>query len=475
LVSSGNFNIGTGSTLTISSVISGSGKSITKTGGGTATLSGANTYSGGTTLNAGTLQLGSSSTGSVTNGPVGTGTLTLNGGTLSSDVGDFVTVRSIANAITFGGDVTFGTNTNFGALSLSGAGTLTAPHLTLTFIADVTYSGNIGESGGSFGITKAGSGTLKLSGINNYSGGTTLSAGLLQLNSSSALGSTSGTLTVNGGILDLNGQNTSVGNFTGAGGTIWNNGPNAGSSTVTLTVGTGNNGGGTYAGVIQDNNGAAPLAKVALTKTGTGTITLSGANTYTGVTTVNAGKLFINGDQTAATGTTTVNNSGSVLGGTGIIGGAVTLASTGTILEAGTGSTGQTLTIKGALTQSTTGSILELALGASGAHSTLALTAAGTSSFYLTQHFNFIELGTTTGAYDNIITGVTSPVVTTGWMIDNPGWTGAFTYDALNQSIDLNLVAVPEAETWLSGALAFAGLGFMQRRRVFRKRKTVNC
>jgi autotransporter-associated beta strand protein len=473
LASSGNFNIDTGSTLTISSVISGSGQSITKTGGGTATLSGANTYSGGTTLSAGVLQLGSSSTGSITNGPVGTGTLTLNGGTLSSNVGDFLTVRSIANAITFGGNVTFGTNTNFGALSLSGAGTLTAPYLTLTLIADVTYSGNIGESGGSFGITKAGSGTLKLSGINTYSGGTTLSAGLLQLNSSSALGSTSGTLTVNGGILDLNGQNISVGNFTGAGGTIWNNGPNAGSSTVTLTIGNGNNGGGTYAGIIKDNNGAAPLAKVALTKTGTGTITLSGTNTYTGVTTVNAGKLFINGDQTAATGTTTVNNSGSVLGGTGTIGSAVTLASSGAILEAGTGSTGQTLTIKGALTQSTTGSILELALGASGAHSTLALTAAGTSSFYLTQHFNFIELGTTTGAYDNIITGVTGPVVTTGWMIDNPGWTGAFTYDALNQSIDLNLVAVPEPSTWFAAGLAFAGLGLMQRRRLLRKAETL--
>jgi autotransporter-associated beta strand protein len=451
-----------GGELSISGVISGLGITLSKTGGGILTLSGANTYSGGTTLNSGTLQLGSSSTGSITSGPVGTGTLTLNAGTLSSDS---TTARSIANPITFGGDVTFGTSTNFGALTLSGAGTLT-DNRTLTFIADVTYSGNIGESGGPRSLTKAGTGTLILSGINTYSGGTTLSDGLLQLNSSSALGSSSGSLTVNGGILDLDGQNISVGSLSGSGGTIWNNGPLAGTGTVTLTIGTGNAGGGNYAGVIQDNNPSSNAGKVALTKTGTGTITLSGINLYTGVTTVNGGKLFINGDQTAATGTTTVNNSGSVLGGTGTIGSAVTLASSGAILEAGTGLTTQTLTVKGALTQSTTGSILSLALGASGTHSTLALTGASSSSFYLTQHFSFIDVGATTGAYDNIITGVSSPVVTTGWQIDNAGWIGVFTYDALNSAIDLNLTAVPEPSTWFAGGLAFAALLISQRRRV---------
>src|SRR5207249_4387611 len=119
---------------------------------------------------------------------------------------------------------------------------------------------------------------------------------------------------------------------------------------------------------------------------------------------------------------TTVNNSGTVLGGTGTIGGGVTLASSGTILEAGTGSTGQTLTIKGALTQSTTGSIIELALGPTFTHSTLALTGAGPSSFYSTQKFTFIDLGATTGTYQNIITGVTSDPGVGSWTITNPGY-----------------------------------------------------
>ena len=71
----------------------------TAIGGQAVLLKAANTYSGGTTVNNnGTLQLGSSSTGSVTSGPVGTGTLTLQGGTLSSDS---TTARTLANAVTF--------------------------------------------------------------------------------------------------------------------------------------------------------------------------------------------------------------------------------------------------------------------------------------------------------------------------------------------------------------------------------------
>jgi autotransporter-associated beta strand protein len=467
LASSGNFNIGSGSTLTISSVISGSGQSITKTGGGVLTLSGANTYSGGTTLNAGTLQLGASSTGSVTNGPVGTGTLTLNGGTLSSDVGDFITTRSIANAITFGGDVTFGTNTNFGALAFSGAGTLTG-NRTLTFVADVTYSGNIGESGGSFGITKNGSGTLKLSGFNTYSGGTTVNAGLVWLNSSGALGSSSGSLTVNGGIVDLGGNSISVGNLTGSGGTIWNN-LNASNTTATLTIGTNNTGGGNYQGVITNNNGATN-GILALTKTGSATITLSGANTYSGGTAVNGGTLLVNNTSGSGTGTgaVTVNNGGT-LGGAGTISGTVTVNSGGTI-RGGTGAAAAgTLTVNNTLTLNSN-STIQLALGPAGAHSTLAL--GGAESFQLTQQFNFIDLGAQTTTYSDIITGV-APVVTTGWTITNPGWVGVFTYDSLNQSIDLNLTAVPEPATWFGATLAMSILLYTQRRRFARLSRRV--
>src|SRR5205807_2365055 len=100
-----------------------------------------------------------------------------------------------------------------------------------------------------------------------------------------------------------------VGNLTGTGGTIWNNlGP---SNTVTLTIGNGNNGGGNYQGVIQNNNGASS-GIVALTKTGSGTITLSGNNTFTGATTIatNGGTLVAGAAGALGATTSIVVNSG---------------------------------------------------------------------------------------------------------------------------------------------------------------------
>ena len=462
---------------------------LTKIGSGTITLSGANTYSGGTTLSAGTLQLGSSSTGSITNGPVGTGTLTLNGGTLSSNVGDFITTRSIANPITFGGDVTFGTNTNFGALSLSGAGTLTG-NRTLTFVADVTYSGNIGQSGGSFGLTKAGSGTLKLSGVNSYSGGTTVNAGLLWLNSSSALGSSSASLTVNGGIVDLSGNNISVGNLTGAGGTIWNNlGP---SNAVTLTIGNSNNGSGNYQGVIADNNGAS-AGTIALIKTGSGTITLSGANSYTGATTVNGGgALFINGNQSAATGAVTVNGSGTTLGGSGTIGGSVTISSgSGTNNNLSPGATGQGSVAKlstGALTLNMatnfnidiTGAggignagITYDQLGVTGTvnlggvlASNLVLNVSGLTQSNIGEKF-FILLNDGTDLVSG--TFAQGATITSGADVFTINYADNGDSGTLGNDISLTLIAVPEPSTWIGAALALVAIGITQRRRLAKR------
>lgn len=95
-----------------------------------------------------------------------------------------------------------------------------------------------------------------------------------------------------------------------------------GSKTLTLqgsTAGTGE-----IAGAIVDNSAT---NKTSLTKAGTGVWTLSGSNTYTGVTTVSAGTLLINGNQSSSTGAVTVA-SNATLGGSGIIGGAVTVNGT---------------------------------------------------------------------------------------------------------------------------------------------------
>ncbi|MDR3491177.1 MAG: filamentous hemagglutinin N-terminal domain-containing protein, partial [Gammaproteobacteria bacterium] len=120
----------------ISGIFSGTGSSLTKSGTGILTLSGANTYTGGTSLNVGTINLGISSTGAITNGPLGTGTLTLNGGTLTANAGPF----SIANPYTLAASSIIGGTNSF---TLSGAGTLTTGTLTLSNTATTTLSGNL--------------------------------------------------------------------------------------------------------------------------------------------------------------------------------------------------------------------------------------------------------------------------------------------------------------------------------------------
>ena len=159
-------------------------------------------------------------------------------------------------------------------------------------------------------------------------------------------------------------------------------------------------------------------------------------------------------------------NSGGTLGGTGTISGTVTVNSGGTI-RGGSGLTASgSLKVNNTLTLNSN-SVIELALGPSGTHSTLAL--GGSVTFQLNQQFNFIDLGAQTTTYSSIITGVTTPAVTAGWMIDNTGWSGVFTYNVGNQSIDLTLTAIPEPGTWFGAALALSTLIYTQRRRFNRR------
>ncbi len=215
--------------------------SLTKAGTDTLTLTGSETYTGGTTISAGTLQLGD---GASYNG-------------------------SIAGSATDNACLTFA-NPNA-----------------------QTYAGTISGTGN---VTMLGPGVLALTAPNTYSGGTTVGGGTLQLGNTAALGSTSGTAAVSSGAtLDLHGYSLGVGALSGAG--IIDN--LSGASTYTLTVGKGN-ASGTFSGVIQNTTGA-----IALSKTGTGTLVLSGSDTYTGGTTISSGTLQL-GDGTS--------NNGSVAG-----------------------------------------------------------------------------------------------------------------------------------------------------------------
>jgi autotransporter-associated beta strand protein len=202
-----------------------------------------------------------------------------------------------------------------------------------------------------------------------------------------------------------------------------------------LTVGS-NNLSTTFSGVIQDGglNGGVGGS---LTKIGSGTVILSGANTHTGPTTISAGKLSVDGSSTNAV---TVDNGGT-LGGTGTVSGTVTV-NAGAALSGGNATTASgSLTVGGNLTLNSN-SVIELGLGASGAHSSLIRTG-GTWTFASNQAFALISPGSPLGMYDNIITGLAGdPGGTASWTVTTPGFVGTFTYDGAG-SIDLIITVAP--------------------------------
>lgn len=120
-----------------------------------------------------------------------------------------------------------------------------------------------------------------------------------------------------------------------------------------------------FSGVIQDGglNGGVGGS---LTKIGPGRLALSGANTYTGPTTINAGKLSVDGSITSAV---TVNNGGT-LGGIGTVSGTVIVNAEATLSGGDATTASGSLTVGDNLTLNSN-SVIELGLGASGAHSTL--------------------------------------------------------------------------------------------------------
>ncbi len=187
-------NVGSGLTATISAVLDGtSGVTVAKAGNGTLVLNGNNTYAGGTSLAAGTLSLGNDNA-------LGTGSLAFNGGTIQSSGGS----RTIGNAVNFGGDVTVAGVDNF---TFSGINTLTGDRTVTVSNTGVTTINALGEDiTGGRALSKAGGGTLVLTGIGAYTGTTTIFGGEVQVNGSLASasavtltgGSLRGTGTVNG-------------------------------------------------------------------------------------------------------------------------------------------------------------------------------------------------------------------------------------------------------------------------------------
>ncbi len=161
----------------------------------------------------------------------------------------------------------------------------------------VTINQNLLQNG-SGGLTKLGAGMLTLGGVNTYVGGTTVSGGTLQLAlaNPSGFSAPTGPLTINGATLDLNGNSPTVGALSGTAGALITD---SNITSGTLTVGQSST--TTYGGSI-DNGPNSPATTVGLLLTGSGTLFLSGTNTYGGGTAVENGTLIATNPSALADG-----------------------------------------------------------------------------------------------------------------------------------------------------------------------------
>lgn len=258
--------------LTLGGVIDGSG-GMHKIGSGTLTLSGANTFGGAMSIRQGVVSIGSINNASA-NGVLG----------------------NSANSVTMGDTNTAATLQYTGATATSNKGFLMAASGTGVFdvttaATNLTLSGSIGGTGG---LTKVGSGSLTLSNsANNYTGATVVAGGVLAYGASNVIGT--GAVTVHGptAVLALGANSDSVGTVTvDNGGSI-----------------TGSGGSLTSTGSFEMRSGSVSAALagsgIGLNKTTTGTVSLSGTNTYSGATSVTAGTLLVtNTGRLASSGVT---------------------------------------------------------------------------------------------------------------------------------------------------------------------------
>ena len=329
-----NIGVSTG-TVTYANSISGTGlntggvtTAINKTGAGTLALSATNDFTGNVNITGGTLSIATTANlGNAANGVVMS-----NGTTL---------------AIT-------GTTTlpSSRAFSIAGSSTIDVATGTTT-----TVQGVIADGASAGSLVKSGDGTLLLSGTNTYTGSTAINAGTMRAGVANPL--PNGTAVTIGatGAFDMNGFAGVFGSLAGAG-TVTNG---SGSAAI-LTVG-GNNTDSTYSGSIQNGTGA-----VSLTKTGTGTLTLSGTNSYSGATTISGGTLAVNGSIASPV---TVS-AGGTLGGNGTINNSVSIQSGGAFAPGN--STGAT-TVNGNLTFAA-GSVYRVEADAAGNSDRINVTGA---------------------------------------------------------------------------------------------------
>ncbi len=278
----------------------GGSSTVIKAGAGTMRLTGNNMFTGGVTLNAGTLIIGN-------NNALGTGTLTAGGGALAADTnGPYI----VTNAVNL-------SNT-----------------LTVSGVGNLTLAGPISGSGG---LTKTGFGTLTLSGVESFTGPININGGTLAMNTSLASNVTnSATFVYNSGT--FGGQLANLGTATfNADFTAGNGMENDGNTSIATGVNMTLNGAGLNNQGSMSMTGGTLTLSVSGTNVNGGSLSLASPArlNLTGATLTNSGMLSLNGGLVNGAGGTLVNAVGGSVSGTGTIN--CTFNNSGGLVEVGSG------------------------------------------------------------------------------------------------------------------------------------------
>lgn len=503
------FTQANGGTLVINGVISSTNTvTLSLAGAGTIRLTGTNTYAGATTVLGGIVNiqngsaLGTTAAGTtVASGAtlqiqggisIGAEALTISGTGTAGQNGALVNVSGTNNyggLLTLGGASTISSDS--GTLNLTNTGTITGSGfgLTLTGSGNGSISSIIGTGAGT--LTKTGTGTWTLTGLNTFTGATLINAGVLNIQSSTALGTTaSGTTVASGAALQiLNGILVGAETLTLNGSGISNDGAlrnisgtNSWSGPVTLgsasTIasdagaltlsGTINNGGflltttgvGSiiFSGIISGSGG--------LTQNGAGTTVLSGQNTFSGSTTINAGTLEAadsSGSALGSTSSVTINSGGTLLLGAfdQINNSAMMTLAGGTFAKGNYSEGAAGLIGMGALVLTASGSHLDFGTGTVGVLS----FASFTPSIYTLTIDNWTGIAGTIGdaSTDRLI-----------FASDQSSNLSAFNFTSFSGAQEISLgggfyeivpmAAAPEPANYLAGVVALVVLGYHERR-----------
>jgi len=487
-VTSGSFVLGTaindGASRKVALRVAGDNVSNLELRGASSTFSGGLTLltgsGNGTRLSINVPVVNTGSPGAIASSPFGTGTITLglssadkvqlmpNAGSYSGGVGSTILNDIIFNSAQ-GTD--FATGVLVNATETTFAGTLVAGQASITIATGgvapnslAVLSGRITSTGSSGGLVLRDSGvvpgiTVRLANAtgtaNDYQGTTSIEANttlLLGAANQVPNGVGKGNVSV-AGSFNLGGFSDTINGLSGSGSVDGTSG------TPTLTLGDGD-ATDSFGGVLRNTAGLLSLVKI-----GSGVQTLAGSNTYSGPTSVNAGTLLINGDQSAADGAVTVA-SGATLGGSGTTGGAVSILG-GAIVAPGSGN--GTLTVSNAFTLASTsnlnfelnpannavgGGINDLITGVSNLTLDGVLNVSGAGDWTSVADFTTWRLFNYSGTLTNNLFALgTMPTLGSGQ---------SFQIDT-STSGQVNLIVVPEPSTFvlLSG---LAVVGFFARR-----------